>query len=160
MTEVELREKALRVEDALNATKCAIEEGIIPGGGLAYLRAVNEINKNCESSTDNDYEAGRDLVFTSVQSPLRQIVKNAGEIVEDVVSEIISKECKVGFNAATGEFEDLVASGIIDPVKVTRNALKTAVSIASTILTAETVVAEEPEDDDKKTEDIINNTVM
>lgn len=161
MTEVELKEKYLRVEDALNATKCAAEEGVICGGGLAYLIAGNNVFSSIEDSGNKDFEEGRNLVLESIKAPIKQIAINAGLDGDSVVEEIKFKDYNIGYNAATGKYEDLVKSGIIDPVKVTRNALRTAVSVASTILTAETVVAEEPEKKDDK-EDIvntINNTV-
>lgn len=160
MTEVELKEKYLRVEDALNATKCAVDEGIIAGGGLAYLIAGNNINKTREASDNKDFEKGVQLVLDSIKSPAKQIAINAGIDPDEVINKISSEDYKVGYNAETGKYEDLLQSGVIDPVKVTRNALKTAVSIASTVLTAETVVAEEPEDKDKeKLVDTINKTV-
>lgn len=163
MTEVELKEKYLRVEDALNATKCAADEGIICGGGLAYLIAGNSINKTREASDNSDFETGVRLVLESIKAPAKQIAVNAGLNGEDVINKIKSSGFTVGFNATTGKYEDMIKSGIIDPVKVTRNALKTAVSIASTILTAETVVADEVEkkDEDKeKLVNTINNTVQ
>ncbi|OGH55726.1 MAG: chaperonin GroL [Candidatus Lindowbacteria bacterium RIFCSPLOWO2_12_FULL_62_27] len=143
-TEVELKEKKARTEDALSATRAAIEEGVVPGGGVALLRVVEILD---ELKLSGDQRIGAQIVQRAIQEPLRQIAANAGEegavIVERLKSE---KNHNVGFNAATGKIEDLLAAGVVDPTKVVRFALQNAASIAALILTTETLVADEPED--------------
>src|SRR5215213_1915301 len=150
-TETELKEKKARVEDAMHATRAAVEEGIVPGGGVALVRAAKalekyEVFKNGEG--DPDEQIGVNIVRRALEEPLRQIVQNAGKegavIVEKVRSE---KNESIGFNAATEQFEDLVKAGVIDPAKVTRTALQNAASIAGLMLTTEAMVSELPEDD-------------
>jgi chaperonin GroEL len=140
-TETEQKEKKYRIEDAVNATKAAIEEGIVPGGGVALVRAAQEVKKN---SKDNDL--GSQLILKSAEEPLKQIAENAGQNGNVVLNEVLKKDGAFGFNAATGKFEDLVEAGIIDPTKVVRTALQNAVSAASMFLITESVVAELPEE--------------
>ncbi|NUM87913.1 MAG: chaperonin GroEL, partial [Bdellovibrionales bacterium] len=142
-TEVEMKEKKQRVEDALNATRAAVEEGIVPGGGIALLRAAQTL---ASVKLDNDdRQAGVDIVRRACQSPVRQIAFNAGEEPSVVVDKILSKnESNWGFNAATEEYSDLVKAGVIDPVKVVRCALQNAASVSSLLLTTEALIAEKP----------------
>jgi chaperonin GroEL len=144
-TEVELKEKKHRIEDAIQATRAAVEEGIVPGGGVALLRSQAAIDKLRGKS--DDWKAGRQLVRRSLEAPIRQIAVNAGYeggvVVDKVKAEHTGNE---GFNAATGEYVDLIAAGIIDPAKVTRSTLQNAASIAALIITTEALVAEMPED--------------
>ncbi|WP_114313065.1 chaperonin GroEL [Thermus caldifontis] len=145
-TETELKEKKHRFEDALSATRAAVEEGIVPGGGVTLLRAisaVDELLKNLEG----DEATGAKIVRRALEEPARQIAENAGYEGSVVVQRILSetKNLRLGFNAATGEYVDMVEAGIVDPAKVTRSALQNAASIGSLILTTEAVVAEKPE---------------
>ena len=144
-TEVELKEKKHRIEDAIQATRAAVEEGIVPGGGVALLRAQEAVEK-LRGGTD-DVKVGRQLVKGSLEAPLRQIAVNAGHEGGVVVEHVKNAENGVGFNAATGQYEDLVAAGIIDPAKVTRSTLQNAASIAALLITTEALVAEEKEDE-------------
>ena len=150
-TETEMKEKKARVEDAMHATRAAVEEGIVPGGGVALVRAAKvlekfEINKGGEG--DPDEQIGVNIVRRALEEPLRQIVQNAGKegavVVERVRNE---KNENIGFNAATETYEDLVKAGVIDPAKVTRTALQNAASIAGLMLTTEAMVSELPEDE-------------
>ena len=144
-TETELKEKKARVEDALHATRAAVEEGIVPGGGVALVRAMPAVHKLIESLT-GDERTGAQIVYRSLEEPLRQIVANAGEEGAVVVAKVLdSKEPHYGYNALTGKFEDLVKAGVIDPTKVTRTALQNAASIAALLLTTEALVVELPE---------------
>jgi chaperonin GroEL len=152
-TEIELKEKKARVEDAMHATRAAVEEGIVPGGGVVLIRAAKALNKlklfaadqNGESSGDEDEQIGVNIVKRALEEPLRQIVANAGKegavIVERVRSE---KNPNVGYNVLTEKFEDLIAAGVIDPAKVTRSALQNASSIAGLMLTTEVLISEVP----------------
>ena len=146
-TEVEMVEKKFRVEDALNATKAAVEEGIIPGGGQALLMCGNVLNDHDVPCPERDFKAGVDVVSDACHAPFRKIVQNAGVSPDVVISELKHLErpgLQLGYNAATGAYEDLIAAGVVDPVKVTRTALKNAVSVAITFLTLDAVVYEEP----------------
>jgi chaperonin GroEL len=154
-TETELNEKKARVEDAMHATRAAVEEGIVPGGGVVFIRAAKVLDKfklfednEDEPAGDPDEQIGVNIVKRALEEPLRQIVSNAGKegavIVEKVRSE---KNENTGFNAATEQFEDLVKAGVIDPAKVTRTALQNAASIAGLMLTTEAMVSEIPEDE-------------
>ncbi len=143
-TETEMKEKKARVEDAMHATRAAVEEGIVPGGGVALLRCVDAIDK---LKLHGDEHIGANIVKRALEEPLRQIVGNAGDEGAVVVGKIRdNKDPNFGYNAQTGEFEDLVKAGVIDPTKVTRTALQNAGSIASLMLTTEALVAEIPED--------------
>ncbi len=144
-TETEMKEKKARVEDALHATRAAVEEGIVPGGGVAYLRCLKSLDK---VEVDGGDKSGVDLVRRALEEPLRQIVENGGwegSIIVNKVKE--SKEAAFGFNAATGEFEDLVKAGVIDPTKVSRTALQNAASVASLMLTTMAMIAEKPKEE-------------
>ncbi|MDQ2936699.1 MAG: chaperonin GroEL [Acidobacteriota bacterium] len=150
-TETEMKEKKARVEDAMHATRAAVEEGIVPGGGVALVRAAKALEKfqiNKEGEGDPDEQIGVNIVRRALEEPLRQIVQNAGKegavVVERVRSE---KNDSFGFNAQTETYEDLVKAGVIDPAKVTRTALQNAASIAGLMLTTEAMVSELPDDD-------------
>jgi len=145
-TEVELKEKKARVEDALHATRAAVEEGIVPGGGVALLRARQAVQAKGDLKGDNaDQDAGIKLVLRAIEEPLRQIVSNAGEEASVVVAQVLARSGNEGYNAANGTYGDLVEQGVLDPAKVTRSALQNAASVASLILTTEAIVAELPE---------------
>jgi chaperonin GroEL len=151
-TETELKEKKARVEDAMHATRAAVEEGIVPGGGVVFIRAAKVLDKflalEADSDGDPDEQIGVNIVKRALEEPLRQIVLNAGKegavVVEQVRRE---KQQNVGYNAVTEKFEDLVAAGVIDPAKVTRCALQNAASIAGLMLTTEALISELPNDD-------------
>lgn len=145
-TETELKEKKHRFEDALNATRAAVEEGIVPGGGVALLRAISAVDELLKK-LEGDEATGAKIVRRALEEPARQIAENAGYEGSVVVQRILSetKNLRLGFNAATGEHVDMVEAGIVDPAKVTRSALQNAASIGSLILTTEAVVAEKPE---------------
>src|SRR6202140_4942929 len=144
-TEVEMKEKKARVEDALHATRAAVEEGIVAGGGVAYLRARANL-KNLKGDNP-DQEAGIKIVLRALEEPMRQIVQNAGDEPSVVVNKVVEGKGNFGFNAATGEDGDLVAMGVVDPTKVARFALQNAASVASLMLTTEAMVAESPKDE-------------
>src|SRR5215212_9599200 len=150
-TETEMKEKKARVEDAMHATRAAVEEGIVPGGGVALVRAAKGLEKfqvNADGEGDPDEQIGVNIVRRALEEPLRQIVQNAGKEGAVVVERVRSEKSEnVGFNAATETFEDLVKAGVIDPAKVTRTALQNAASIAGLMLTTEAMVSELPEDD-------------
>ena len=144
-TEVEMKEKKDRVDDALAATRAAVEEGIIPGGGVAYIRAAEALD---ESSGENEDEnTGIKIVKRAIEDPLRTIIENAGGEGAVIVQKVKEGKGDFGFNARTDKFESLYKSGVIDPTKVSRSALENAASIASMLLTTECVVADEPEDE-------------
>ena len=144
-TEVEVKEKKDRVDDAINATRAAVEEGIVPGGGVALLRAAKFINS---VGANEDQVAGINIVRRALQAPIRQIAENAGDEGSIVVGEINSKnKADYGYNAQTGEYGDLIKMGIIDPVKVVRSALQDAASVASLLVTTEAMVADAPSKD-------------
>src|SRR5437899_2216098 len=143
-TETEMKEKKARVEDALHATRAAVEEGIVPGGGVALLWCQKVLDK--VKGTDDDEKIGVEIVRRSLEEPMRMIVQNAGAEASIVVGKVKeSKDKNFGYNAQTDEFEDLVAAGVIDPTKVTRTALQNAASIAALMLTTECVVVEKKE---------------
>jgi chaperonin GroEL len=144
-TETEMKEKKHRVEDALQATRAALEEGIVPGGGVALLAAVKSIDLDVIS--DEDEKTGAKIVLRALEEPLRQIAENAGLEGSVVVNDVRKAKAGFGLNAATNEIVDLVAAGVIDPAMVTRSALQNAASIAKNILTTEAIVAEVPDKD-------------
>ena len=144
-TEVELKEKKHRIEDAVSTTKAAIEEGVVPGGGVALLRSQDAVNKVAES-LKGDEATGARLVAKSLEAPLKQIAENAGMEGGVVVEKVRNMKGSEGLNAATGEYEDLVKLGVIDAAKVTRSALQNAGSIAALFLTTEAVIADKPEE--------------
>ncbi|MFL2694866.1 MAG: chaperonin GroEL [Candidatus Actinomarina sp.] len=144
-TEVELKEKKMRIEDALAATRAAVEEGIVAGGGVTLIRAQDSIEKISGGSEGE--VVGRNIVKKALESPLRQIAVNAGYEGGVMVEKVKSEKGNTGLNAATGETTDLVKEGVIDPAKVTRSTVQNATSIASLVLTTEALIAEEPEDE-------------
>ncbi|MHB8542028.1 MAG: TCP-1/cpn60 chaperonin family protein, partial [Candidatus Acidiferrales bacterium] len=143
----ELKEKKARVEDAMHATRAAVEEGIVPGGGTALLRCVTALEK---IKATGDELIGVNIVKRALEEPMRQIARNAGEEGAVIVGRVReSKDDNFGFNADTGEYGDMVKAGVIDPAKVTRLALQNAASIAALMLTTEALVADIKEDDKK-----------
>jgi chaperonin GroEL len=145
-TEVEMKEKKDRVDDALHATRAAVAEGIIPGGGTAFIRAQTALD-NVKVEKSDDYHTGVLIIRKAIEAPLRTIVQNGGGSAEVVINEVKGGNGNMGYNARTEKFEDLVVAGIIDPTKVTRLALQNAASIASLLLTTECVVANSKEDE-------------
>jgi chaperonin GroEL len=144
-TEVEMKEKKARVEDALHATRAAVEEGIVPGGGVALLRAKDAVAK---IKTDNeDQAAGVKIIVRALEQPLREIARNAGDEPSVVINKVLEGKGNFGYNAQTGEYGDMVAMGVLDPTKVTRFALQNAASVSALILTTDAMVAEAPKDD-------------
>jgi len=142
-TETEMKEKKARVEDALHATRAAVEEGIVPGGGVALLRAIAGL---ASMKLDGDAQIGVNIIRRACEEPVRQITGNAGHEGAIVIEKILAnKDTNFGFNAQTGEYEDLVKSGVIDPAKVTRSALQHASSISALMLTTEALICEIPE---------------
>jgi len=142
-TETEMKEKKARVEDALHATRAAVEEGIVPGGGVALLRAAKALDK---VKAEGDERIGVDIIRRACEEPVRQIVGNAGYEGAIVIEKIrANSDHTHGFNAATAQYEDLVKSGVIDPTKVTRSALQNASSISALMLTTEAMICEIPE---------------
>jgi chaperonin GroEL len=146
-TEIEMKEKKARVEDALHATRAAVEEGVVPGGGVALVRAVSALSKF--KGDNHDQDMGVQILLRSVEEPLRQIVANAGEDGSVVLNKVREGKGNYGYNAATGEYGDLIEMGILDPTKVTRLALQNASSVAGLLLTTEVMVAELPKKEDK-----------
>jgi chaperonin GroEL len=138
-----MKEVKMRVEDALNATKAAAQEGIVVGGGVALLRAARVLDNH--NSDDPDVQTGIKIVRRALQEPIRRIAENAGTEGAVVVSEVEQLKGNKGFNAVTGEYEDLVAAGIIDPTKVVRTALQNAASISGLLLTTDAAITELPE---------------
>ncbi|MBI5936897.1 MAG: chaperonin GroEL, partial [Betaproteobacteria bacterium] len=143
-TEVEMKEKKARVEDALHATRAAVEEGIVPGGGVALLRARSAIAKL--KGDNHDQDAGIKIVLRAIEQPLREIVNNCGEEASVVVNKVMGGKGNYGYNAQTGEYGDMMEMGVLDPTKVTRTALQNAASVAGLMLTTDCMVAEHPED--------------
>ncbi len=145
-TEVEMKDKKLRIEDALNAAKAAVEEGIVAGGGTAPVNAIPAVEKVIES-LEGDQRTGAKIVRKALEAPLRQIATNAGLEGSVIIDKIMaSGKVNFGFNAQTEEYGDMIAAGIVDPTKVTRSALENAASVASMVLTTESLVADEPEE--------------
>ena len=143
-TEIEMKEKKARVEDALHSTRAAVEEGVVPGGGVAFVRCLDVLANVKGDNTDQD--VGIDIVKRAVEEPLRQIVNNAGEEGSVVLNNVVGKKGNYGYNATTGEYGDMIEMGILDPTKVTRAALQNAASISGLMITTEAMVAEVPED--------------
>ncbi|PZO94029.1 MAG: chaperonin GroEL [Streptococcus pyogenes] len=141
-TETELKEMKLRIEDALNAIRAAVEEGIVAGGGTAFISVLEKV---AALALDGDQDTGRNIVMRALEEPVRQIAYNAGYEGSVIIDKLKNSSEGTGFNAATGEWVDMISAGIIDPVKVTRSALQNAASVASLILTTEAVVANQPE---------------
>jgi chaperonin GroEL len=146
-TEVEMKEKKARVEDALHATRAAVEEGVVPGGGVALVRAVSALGKL--KGDNHDQDMGIQILLRSAEEPLRQIVANAGEEGSVVLNKVLGGKGNYGYNAQTGEYGDLIEMGILDPTKVTRLALQNASSVSGLLLTTEVMVAELPKKEEK-----------
>ncbi len=144
-TEIEMKEKKARVEDALNATRAAVEEGVVPGGGVALVRAHKSIAKM--KGANDDQTTGIAILARAIEEPLRQIVANAGEAPDVVLDKVVNGTGNYGFDAQTGEYGDMVALGILDPTKVARTALQNAASVAGLLITTEAMVAESPKDE-------------
>ncbi|HXR20859.1 MAG TPA: chaperonin GroEL [Steroidobacteraceae bacterium] len=144
-TEIEMKEKKARVEDALHATRAAVEEGVVPGGGVALIRALKVLEKL--DAANEDQAVGVRILARSIEEPLRQIVENAGEDAAVILNKVRDGKGSYGYNAATGEFGDLIEAGILDPTKVTRLALQNAASVAGLLLTTEVMVAEAPKEE-------------
>jgi chaperonin GroEL len=145
-TEIEMKEKKARVEDALHATRAAVEEGVVPGGGVALVRAQKAL-LNLQGANE-DQTIGIKILARSIEEPLRQIVENAGEDAAVILNRVKEGKGSFGYNAATGEFGDMIEAGILDPTKVTRLALQNSASVAGLLLTTEVMIAEAPKDDD------------
>ncbi|GAA2973646.1 chaperonin GroEL [Lentilactobacillus parakefiri] len=145
-TETELKEKKYRIEDALNATRAAVEEGFVPGGGTALINVIPEIAK-LDAEAGGDEETGIRIVLRALEEPVRQIAENAGVEGSVIVEKLKDEKPGIGYNAANGKFEDMISDGIVDPTKVTRSALQNAASVSALLLTTEAVVADEPKDD-------------
>jgi chaperonin GroEL len=143
-TETEMKEMKLRIEDALAATKAAVEEGIVAGGGTSYIDVLPDVEKLLEE-TDGDEKTGVQIVLKALEAPVRQIAENAGIEGSVIVEKVRNCDVGVGYNALTGEYVDMLGAGIVDPVKVTRSALQNAASVAAMVLTTESVVADKPE---------------
>jgi chaperonin GroEL len=144
-TEVEMKEKKARVEDALHATRAAVEEGVVAGGGVALIRARTSIDKL--KGDNEDQNAGIKIVRRALEEPLRAIASNAGAEPSVVLNKVVEGKGNFGYNAATEQYGDLVEMGVIDPTKVTRSALQNASSVAALILTTDAMVAEAPKDE-------------
>ncbi len=143
-TEIEMKEKKARVEDALHSTRAAVEEGVVPGGGTALIRAMSSLEG--VKGDNPDQEVGVGIVRRAIEEPLRQIVSNAGDDASVILNEVKKSEGNYGYNAATGEYGDMIEMGILDPTKVTRAALQNAASIAALLITTEAMVADAPQD--------------
>jgi len=144
-TEIEMKEKKARVEDALNATRAAVEEGVVPGGGVALLRTIAAVEK-ARSKAKGEEKAGVDIVMRALEEPIRQIANNAGFEGSVVIDKVKNSEGATGYNAETNTYEDLIKAGVIDPTKVVRFALQNAGSVAGLMLTTEAMIAENPDD--------------
>jgi chaperonin GroEL len=145
-TEIEMKEKKARVEDALHATRAAVEEGVVPGGGVALVRVLKVLDKL--ETKNEDQAVGVKILARAVEEPLRQIVENAGEDAAVILNRVKEGKGSFGYNAATGEFGDLIEQGILDPTKVTRLALQNAASVSGLLLTTEVMIAEAPKDEE------------
>ena len=143
-TETEQKEIKLRIEDALNATRAAVQEGIVPGGGTALVNVQQAV---LDLELEGDELTGAQIVARALEEPVRQIAENAGQEGSVIVEHVRKADKGIGYNAATGEYEDMVQSGIVDPTKVTRTALQNAASVAALLLTTEAVVAALPEEE-------------
>ena len=145
-TETEMKEKKARVEDAMHATKAAVEEGIVPGGGVALLRSIEAVEKRAKDLT-GDEKIGARIVIRALEEPTRQIVANAGAEGSVIINDLKAKGGNYGYNASSEKVEDMLKAGIIDPTKVTKNALQNAASVAGLMLTTEALVSEIKEKD-------------
>ena len=142
----EMKEKKARVEDALHATRAAVEEGVVPGGGVALVRALKALEKLV--GTNEDQTTGIKILARAIEEPLRQIVTNAGEDAAVVLNRVREGKGTFGYNAQTGEYGDMIELGILDPTKVTRLALQNAASVAGLLLTTEVMIAESPKEEE------------
>ncbi|MCB0311639.1 MAG: chaperonin GroEL, partial [Bdellovibrionales bacterium] len=140
-SEVEMKEKKARVEDALHATRAAVEEGILPGGGVALLRSSTKVSGK---KLNHDEKVGYEIILRACRAPLTQIANNAGLDGSVICEKVAEQEGNIGYNAATEKYEDMVKAGVIDPVKVTRTALQNAASVATLLLTSDALIAEAP----------------
>ncbi|MBD3223404.1 MAG: chaperonin GroEL, partial [Caldithrix sp.] len=143
-TEIEMKEKKARIEDALHATRAAVEEGIVPGGGVALLRSIKALDT---LQFDGDMQIGVTIVKRALQEPIRQIVENAGLESSVVVNKVLEGKDAFGFNAQTESFEDLLKGGVVDPTKVTRSALENASSVAGLLLMTEALLTDKPQNE-------------
>jgi chaperonin GroEL len=141
-----MKEKKARVEDALHATRAAVEEGVVPGGGVALIRALKSLEKL--EGANEDQTVGIRILARAIEEPLRQIVENAGEDAAVILNAVKAGQGSYGYNAASGQFGDLIEAGILDPTKVTRLALQNASSVAGLLLTTEVMIAEAPKDEE------------
>lgn len=153
-TETELKEKKLRIEDALNATRAAVEEGIVSGGGTAYVNAIKAVSDLEDSLDAGDEKTGVSIIKRALEEPVRQIAHNSGIEGSVIVDQLKKEEVGVGYNALTGEWVNMIQSGIVDPAKVTRSALQNAASVAALFLTTEAVVADKPEEEKANNPDV------
>jgi chaperonin GroEL len=144
-TEIEMKEKKARVEDALHSTRAAVEEGVVPGGGVVLVRAITAVAK--VKGDNNEQQIGVNILLRALEEPLRQIVANAGEEASVILNKVAEGKGNFGYNAANGEFGDMIEMGILDPAKVSRSALQNAASVASLLLTTEVMVAEVPKEE-------------
>ncbi|MCC6302081.1 MAG: chaperonin GroEL, partial [Gammaproteobacteria bacterium] len=144
-TEIEMKEKKARVEDALHATRAAVEEGVVPGGGVALVRALQAIKSI--KGDNHDQDVGINIARRAMEEPLRQIVANAGDEPSVILNKVAEGKGSFGYNAANGEFGDMIEFGILDPTKVTRSALQNAASVSGLMITTEAMIAELPQDD-------------
>jgi chaperonin GroEL len=142
-TETEMKEKKARVEDALHATRAAVEEGIVPGGGVAFIRAQKALDNI--KGLEGDEAVGVQIVRRAIEEPLRTLADNAGQEGALIVQEVKKRKGNEGYNVVTGEYADLVKAGVVDPTKVTRSALQNAASISGLLLTTEAIITEMPE---------------
>jgi chaperonin GroEL len=143
-TETEMKEKKLRIEDALAATKAAVEEGIVSGGGTAFVNVIAKVAKLLETTT-GDEKTGVQIILKSLEEPIRQIAANSGLEGSVIVEKVINSEVGIGFDALNEKYVNMIETGIVDPAKVTRSALQNAASVAAMVLTTESVVADNPE---------------
>jgi len=143
VTELEMKEKKLRIEDALNATRAAVEEGIVPGGGTAYVNVINKVATL--TSEEADEQVGINIIVRALEEPMRQIAINAGLEGSVIIDKVKNSEAGVGYNALSKQYVNMIKDGIVDPTKVTRSALQNAASVASTFLTTEAAVVDIPE---------------
>ena len=144
-TETEMKEKKLRIEDALAATRAAVEEGIVAGGGTSYINAIPEVAKLLDE-TSGDERTGVNIVLRALEEPVKQIAKNSGLEGSVIVDKLKNSEIGVGFDALEERYVNMIEAGIVDPAKVTRSALQNAASVASMVLTTESVVADKPDE--------------
>ncbi len=142
-TETELKERKYRIEDALNATRAAVEEGFVPGGGTALIDVIDAVAALQE---EGDVQTGVNIVKRALEEPVRQIATNAGKEGSVIVEKLKEQKAGIGYNAATDEWVDMIEAGIVDPTKVTRSALQNAASVSALLLTTEAVVADKPEE--------------